>query len=45
MSALPNTQRLAAARDRWVAAGTVGRPTDVDEGMAILAAAVGEATR
>ena len=26
MSSLPNTERLAAARDRWVAAGTAGRP-------------------
>ena len=26
MTSLPNTERLAAERDRWVAAGTAGRP-------------------
>ena len=45
MNALANTPRLAAELDRRVAAGTAGRPDDVDDGMAILAAAVGEATR
>ena len=26
MSSLPNTERRAAARHRWVASGTAGRP-------------------
>lgn len=41
MSPLPDTGRLAAARDRWVAAGTlVATGADLAEGLSILAESI-----